>query len=463
MPPRLLSELVILLCHASVATAAFLSREMVSPPAASEAIQKHTGMKLITTPSSATSNPGDKKTNQRYTAIMDRLQTKLNPIQTSTREITDAELQGKIRGPGDGELLPVHSDSFLHLMRVNSLRAERWKQRWAERYDVSDDTGGEDFFGGGGFAKQKIPDCPPYPVGRSAFIDGKQTEKAARQAAAAVLDVAKDAWTTPNVIPFVLAKPPTHHCCGNEMLVRFPKDNGRFNPMLRPRDDAFQVQSDLATETLREEERVVEESSARPFGFCHLNGVAAAAGLLLGQDGGPERIAILDFDVHPGNGNEDTFYHDERVLTVSVHQRNVWPYDSEEVRGYRQSSLEELDVHNLNVEISVKRREEEGKPEEGEKDEETDDQRYKEAFLESVFPRLEEFNPDFLFICAGFDAMAGDGYADMGLTAEWFGWVGKELRERYSGMGVPMVWNLEGGYNVENVEQGVRRVVEAFE
>merc|ERR1712139_465186 len=87
---------------------------------------------------------------------------------------------------------------------------------------------------------------------------------------------------------FVLARPPSHHAVGNA-------------------------------------DRARNDSPANmPFGFCHLNSIASAIENLRHEK--PRlRVAVFDFDVHPGNGNEDTFWNDPNVLTISIHQDGAWP------------------------------------------------------------------------------------------------------------------------------------------
>merc|ERR1712093_933553 len=86
------------------------------------------------------------------------------------------------------------------------------------------------------------------------------------------------------------------------------------------------------------------------------------------------------------------------------------------------------------------------------------DSAYHMVVYDHVFPQIQEFRPDIIFIAAGFDAMDGDGYANQKLTANWYGWCVAELMS----MDIPIVLNLEGGYNPENVAEGVDKVVDAL-
>jgi len=127
------------------------------------------------------------------------------------------------------------------------------------------------------------------------------TEKAARVATGALNKCLLDVWTGVHLGGFVLAKPPSHHVVGNTEL----RLAGRLCPSMEP-------------------------DGERPFGFCHLNTIAAAVANVLNEPQGPKRVTILDFDVHDGNGNEDTFWNDPRVQTISIHEDQGWPKTGDE-------------------------------------------------------------------------------------------------------------------------------------
>ena len=100
---------------------------------------------------------------------------------------------------------------------------------------------------------------------------------------------------------FVIAKPPSHHCVGNAQRLRGATKQ------------AFELHQQTTC------------PRATPFGFCHLNSISAAAAAVI--DNGPPgtKVAILDVDVHPGNGNEDTWFADADVLTINLSEESIWP------------------------------------------------------------------------------------------------------------------------------------------
>jgi len=352
-------------------------------------------LRVVTTAVSRVSNPGDPRTNKIYTEIVDRLAARVpekaredgfvyeNNLQ---RAATDEELSVLILGP-DGRQVPVHSAEYLEKMRENSRKAtekyDAWQQATKEHEEEAKKTSSADDGGGWGMClappPSKIP--PLLRAGNSAACDRNKTEDAARKAVAALIDLAKDVWNNGRrdaskpSHAFSLTKPPSHHTVGNSELARYP-----------------------------EELRAGEEEANTPLGFCHLNAIAAACGQLLsieGKDGiAPERIAILDFDVHHGNGNEDTFYHDPRVLTISLHEEGIWPGDDNGRPEYT-GDEKQAPGSNLNVRLPTG----------------SGDTAYCRAMEESVFKKLEDFQPALIFVAAGFDAMLGDGYANQSSLA----------------------------------------------
>ncbi|MEM7068067.1 MAG: class II histone deacetylase [Pseudomonadota bacterium] len=145
---------------------------------------------------------------------------------------------------------------------------------------------------------------------------------------------------------------------------------------------------------------------------------------------GIEKIAVIDWDVHHGNGTETIFLDDPSVLTVSVHQDNLFPPDSGsvEVKGAGGS--------NLNVPLP---------PGSG-------SGAYREAFERVVIPALDAFQPDMLFIASGYDASALDPLGVQMLSSEDFRWMTKlmlEVADRHCGGKI--VTTHEGGYSATYV------------
>jgi len=171
---------------------------------------------------------------------------------------------------------------------------------------------------------------------------------------------------------------------------------------------------------------------ASAMGFCIFNNVAIAARHAQ-VELGLARVAILDFDVHHGNGTEDLFRNDPSVLMVSMHQWPFWPGT-----GGPGSS----DEHTFNVALA-----------EGSGDEE-----YLQAFDDVVDPAVSAFEPDVVLVSAGFDAHRDDPLAQMELSASGF----RELARRCGALAPRVAAVLEGGYNLDTLPDLVEAALEGF-
>jgi len=168
---------------------------------------------------------------------------------------------------------------------------------------------------------------------------------------------------------------------------------------------------------------------ARPMGFCIFNNVAVAARHAL-QAHGLERVAIIDFDVHHGNGTEDIFEGDEQVLMASIFQHPFYPY----------SGTDNPAANMFNVPLAAG----------------AGSRELREAVNESWLPALEEFKPQLVLFSAGFDAHAEDDMAMLRFIDADYGWVTSRMRdvaERHARG--RMVSMLEGGYALSALGRSV--------
>lgn len=164
----------------------------------------------------------------------------------------------------------------------------------------------------------------------------------------------------------------------------------------------------------------------KPMGFCLFSNIAIAAKRALDHHG-LARVAVVDFDVHHGNGTQALLWHEARALFVSSHQFPHWPGSgrADEVGAY---------ANILNLPLA---------PGSG-------GAVFRAAWEERAFPRLEAFAPELILVSAGFDAHAADPLAQLELQVEDFVWITRricDIAERHAGGRV--VSALEGGYDLD--------------
>src|SRR6478735_3321194 len=175
---------------------------------------------------------------------------------------------------------------------------------------------------------------------------------------------------------------------------------------------------------------------ATPMGFCIVNHVAVAAAHA--RASGVERVAVLDWDAHHGNGTQAMFWTDPSVLYVSLHQFPFYPGTgaaSERGEGAGAGAT-------VNVPLRAG----------------TSQGEFLAAFRDAALPALRDFDPGLLLVSAGFDAHAADPLCQLGLRADAFAAMTRELR----GIGAGPVMVLEGGYDLTALRDSVAAVLAAL-
>lgn len=175
----------------------------------------------------------------------------------------------------------------------------------------------------------------------------------------------------------------------------------------------------------------------RARGFCLFNNVAVGVKYAIDVHRF-ERIFILDYDVHHGNGTQKIFYSDNNVLFFSLHQHPLYPGTGavEEIGEGRGEG------YNINIPLPPG----------------VCDRSYLRAINEIAIPVLQEFDPELIFVSAGYDSHYKDPLGGMALSANCYYEISKALKQ--SGAGV--IFSLEGGYNLEALAESVYATISPF-
>lgn len=224
------------------------------------------------------------------------------------------------------------------------------------------------------YLRKHAPEDSHYPIDSDTLM-GPHTLDAAMAAAGAGLTAVDDIMAGAHTNAFCAVRPPGHHA--------------------RP---------------------------AQAMGFCFFNNVAVAAAYAL-ERYGLKRVAIVDFDVHHGNGTEDIFAGDSRVLMCSFFQQTLFPWSYQDPAAQNMVNIP-VDAYTRGSDLRM-------------------------VVSDIWMPRLYEFQPEFVFISAGFDGHREDGMGQLGLVEADFGWITEQVvalaNTTASGR---LVSFLEGGYDL---------------
>ena len=176
----------------------------------------------------------------------------------------------------------------------------------------------------------------------------------------------------------------------------------------------------------------------KAMGFCIFNNVAVGANYLI-EKYKYKKIAIIDFDVHHGNGTQDIFYNDKNILYISTHQYPYYPGSGSEKENGKYNNV-------LNIPLEAG----------------TTGNEYLNAY-EKVLDKLKEFKPEFLLFSAGFDAHIDDPLAQLRLSSEDFYKITKrtlEVSKPFCNGNIVSI--LEGGYDLKALQESTQRHVDAL-
>jgi acetoin utilization deacetylase AcuC-like enzyme len=231
-------------------------------------------------------------------------------------------------------------------------------------------------------------------------------------------------------------------------LVRLDADTsmspGSFEAALRAVGGAVQAVDDVIAKKAENAFVAVRPpghhtETARAMGFCLFNNAAIAARHAQKRHG-LERVAVVDFDVHHGNGSQNIFWSDASVMYCSTHQMPLFPGTG---------AVGERGAHNTVVNAPLRAGD--------------GGIKFRDAFESVILPRLRNFKADLIVISAGFDAHRRDPLANLELVEADFSWVTQKIMEiaDLTAQG-RVVSVLEGGYDLQGLSQSVAAHVTAL-
>ncbi|QLH79593.1 histone deacetylase [Halosimplex rubrum] len=177
-------------------------------------------------------------------------------------------------------------------------------------------------------------------------------------------------------------------------------------------------------------------------GFCFFNNVAVAAQHAI-DDRDADRVAILDWDVHHGNGTQDIFDDREDVFFVSIHEDGIYPGTGDAT----ETGTGDARGTTMNVPFPPG----------------TTTSGYLAAVDDLILPAFEAFDPDLLLVSAGFDAHEHDPISRMRVSTEGYGLLARRVDEFADRVGTGLGFVLEGGYGLDTLTESIRTVHEVFD
>ncbi|WP_135533942.1 histone deacetylase family protein [Halostella pelagica] len=178
-------------------------------------------------------------------------------------------------------------------------------------------------------------------------------------------------------------------------------------------------------------------------GFCFVNNVAVAAQAALDNDAGVDSVAVIDWDVHHGNGTQEIFYDRDDVFFVSIHEDGIYPGTGE----VDETGEGAGGGYTMNVPLPAG----------------SGDAEYAGVAETVVTPALVDFDPDLLLVSAGFDAHRHDPISRMRVSTEGYGVLTDRVRSIADDTDAALGFVLEGGYGLDVLAEGVRMVHEVFD